>query len=110
MNLNPSLVMGQALAWLDKQPEDRRPREHDRRYTTLRIYQPTGSGYWFVQQHSANRWYLKDTPDADHFCVADVDDIAAAIAGGARVQLTGVRGESFGIWNSWVEFEKGVSE
>ena len=25
MNTNPTLIMGQALAWLDRQPEDRRP-------------------------------------------------------------------------------------
>jgi hypothetical protein len=37
-----------------------------------------------------------------------MDDISAAIAAGARVQLTGVRGESFGLWNSWAEFAAAV--
>jgi hypothetical protein len=108
MNLNPTLLMGQALAWLDKQTEERRPREHDRRYVSLRIYPHNGAGYWFVQAHSAHRWYYRDEPDAEHFHRAELSDLQAAVESGSSVQLCGVRGESYGVWRSWEEFSAAV--
>jgi hypothetical protein len=108
MNTNPTLLMGQALAWLDAQPEGKQPREHDRRYVTLRVYPPDGAGYFFVEQHSANRWYYKEESDADHFSRVEQSEIDGVIAVGGRVQIAGVRGESFGVWPNWQAFVAAV--
>ena len=98
--------MGQVMRWLDKSVADIRP--HERSYIEVRVYQPEGAGYYFTGHHQAIRWYLKDSPDADHFGRADVDDVRAAIDAGAKIQVCGSRGISYGVWDGLDEFAREV--
>ena len=101
-NINPTLIHGQVLAWLDKSGAD--IRSHERDHIETRIYPPTGSGCFFTGRHQAQRWYYKENPDAGYFRRADIDEVEESINGGARVQVCGSRGTSYGVWRTWEEF------
>lgn len=108
MNINPSLIMGLALAHAEKQPgAELRPGDKDQ--AELRLYPNNGSGFWFIRAYSPGRWYYKDEVGADHFNRAEQSDVDAAIKDGARVQLTGYHGKSLALWRTWEDFEKAVS-
>lgn len=105
-NINPTLIMGQTLVWLEKTGADIRP--HELRYIEVRIYDPTGSGYYFTGNNHAVRWYYREGPDVDHFNRADSDAVQDALDAGAKIQVCGPRGASFGVWNNWGEFFKTI--
>src|SRR3990167_978726 len=105
-NINPTLIHGQVLSWLDKSGADIRPHEKD--YISTRIYLVGGSGCYFTDCHQAQRWYYKDSPDADHFGRADIADVEAEITAGGRVQVCGSRGVSYGVWRTWDDFAREV--
>lgn len=102
MNKNPTLLIGLALAQAGE------INEGDRAYAELRIYPGNGAGFFFVRANSPGRWYWMDEAGADHFNRADQAEVNSAIQEGARVQLTGNRGRSLGLWRTWEEFEKAV--
>lgn len=101
-NINPTLVLGQAQAWLSKNGID--IPEHHRRDIEVRIYDPSGVGFYFVRGHAAFKWYRKDSPNECHFNNCEIEDIQAAINDNARVQIVGYRGASHGVWRNWSEF------
>ena len=103
-NLNPTLIMGQVLRWLDKSGADIRPHERDR--VEIRVYEPGGFGYYFTGANQAVRWYYREGADADHFIRGASSAVEAAIDAGGKIQVCGSRGISFGVWDSWNEFEK----
>ena len=106
MNLNPSLLMGLVLAWLEKRLPDLR--DYDRQQITLRVYDAEGAGFHFIRAHAPGRWYYDDDPSDGHWSNCDLADVEAAIASGARVQITGVRGQSYGVWHKWEQFAREV--
>lgn len=101
-NINPTLIMGQVMIWLDKTGAD--IRAHEKNRIEIRVYDVAGAGYFFTGAMQAVRWYHKDGPDADHFCRADVDDLHSAIVAGGKVQICGSRGMSYGVWDTWDKF------
>lgn len=74
----------------------------------VRVYEPHGSGFFFVSGRSAAKWYHRSGADADHFTRTDMDAVEIAIGAGGRVQLAGHRGVSFGVWPGWMEFAEAV--
>ena len=107
-NLNPALIYGQAIAWLDRSGGGDNVRPHDRERITLRVYELTGSGYYFLRGYGANRWYYDEDDQDGHFNTCAASDVEAAINAGGAVQLCGSRGESLGLWPSWNKFLKAV--
>lgn len=109
MNTNPTLVMGLTVAYVQRLAEGKPVAGGygpDR--LELRVYPQNGSGFWFVRGYAANRWYWKEETGADHFSRAEVTELEAAIGEGARVQICGPRGESYGVWKTWADFCAGV--
>ncbi|NJO00403.1 MAG: hypothetical protein HC880_00810 [Bacteroidia bacterium] len=70
------------------------------------MYDQSGAGYYFIRGQSAYKWYRDDDPTDGHFNNCDLADVAAAINAGARVQIVGYRGQSFGVWRSWDDFAR----
>lgn len=101
-NINPTLIMGQVMRWLDKSGANIRPHERDR--VEIRVYQAEGAGYYFTSALSAIRWYYKDGPDANHFNRADIEDTQTAIESGGKIQICGSRGISYGVWDTFQNF------
>lgn len=101
-NINPTLILG--IAQKIAAASDARP--GDLSSLEIRIY-PTASadpaGYWFVREGQSLRWYYKTDPAADHFRQADSAQLAAALEAGARLQVIGHHGHSFGVWRSLAE-------
>ena len=106
MNTNPTLLIGLAFETVKKTGVEIRP--GDESQAELRVYPNNGAGWFFVLAHSPGRWYWKDEAGADHFNRAEQSDVDAAIKDGARVQLTGYRGQSLALWATWEEFENAV--
>jgi len=104
-NLTPQLIFTLALQWAGSQQEIN---QYERDQAKLIVYEPTGDGYYFIYGHSPAKWYYKSDPTADHFCNTDLDSVRAAIDSGARVQLVGARGKSFGLWRTWEDFNREV--
>lgn len=105
-NINPSLVLGQALAWAEKNGKLENIREHERSRIDLRLYDTEGAGFYVVQGLSPIKWYYDEDPTDGHWGNTSLDDVQAAINAGGRVQLVGPRGVSIGIWASWEDFAK----
>ena len=105
MNTNPTLLFAQALAAVEKAGVEIRADER----TELRVYPNNGTGWFFVQSRAPGRWYWKDEAGSDHFNRADQAEVDAAIKDGARVQVTGYRDRSLGLWKTGSEFERAVS-
>lgn len=80
--------------------------DKDRGYLEVRIYPNNGSGYFFTQGKRARRWYWQEQAGADHCNRAEVEDVADLLGDGVKVQVCGGRGESYGVWDSWGEFEE----
>ena len=106
MNTNPTLLIGLALESVKKSGME--ISLGDESQAELRVYPNNGAGWFFVLAHSPGRWYWKDEAGADHFNRAEQSDVDAAIKDGARVQLTGYRGQSLALWATWEEFENAV--
>jgi len=107
MNTNPTLIMGLAMvyAYKDALKETGEPiQRSERQRMSVRIYPDDTGGYYFVTVRNAGRWYWIDNAGADHYTRAEVDRVEGAIKSGARVQITGGRGRSYGIWPTWGEF------
>ena len=68
MNLNPTLLIGVALAAVEKSGE---LRPGDRERAELRVYPGNGAGWFFVRACAPGRWYWKDEAGSDHFNRAD---------------------------------------
>lgn len=107
MNTNPTLVHGQAMAWLDKSlPE---PLEgYQRQRVELRIYEAHGSGYYFIRGAGPGKWYHSPAAGADHFTNCDISQVEQCISEGVRVQIVGDRSVSYGVWPSWEKFAEEV--
>jgi hypothetical protein len=107
MNINPSLIMGLALAYVEsKFPE---LKEYDKTQLNLRVYDAEGAGFHFVRAYAAGKWYYDENASDGHFNTADIADVEEAINAGGRVQIVGTRGQSFGMWKNWTEFLTAVS-
>lgn len=104
MNINPTLIMGLALAYAERVSVERGTPLRQPDHIEVRIYPDHGSGYWFVRGYAAGRWYWQAEAGADHFTRADLGGLEAAIESVARVQVCGARGESYGVWKTWPEF------
>jgi len=105
MNMNPSLVLGLAIAHVSR-TEPLMP--GDASNAELRVYMPEGSGYYHVRAGLAGRWYIKESADADQ-CVRCCDaDLAAAISAGGQVQLVGYHGRPLATWSAWSAFAAAV--
>jgi hypothetical protein len=107
MNTNPTLLIGLALAAVEKFGVEIKPIERDK--CELRVYPNNSAGWFFVRAYSPGRWYWKDEAGSDHFNRAEQAEVDAAIKAGAKVQLTGYRDRSLGLWKTWSEFERAVS-
>jgi len=106
-NINPTLIFGQAQAWLEAQGKN--IPEHQQRDIEVRVYDPNdGAGYYFVRGQSALKWYRDDDPTDGHFNNCTLEDVQCAINNNARVQIVGYRGTSYGVWSSWDKFAREV--
>lgn len=103
MNTNPTLVIGLAMAATEKSGVELNP--GDQAQAELRVYPNNGAGWFFVLARSPGRWYWKDEAGSNHFNKVSQADVDAAIADGARVQLTGYHGRSLSLWATWEAFE-----
>jgi len=108
MNTNPTLLFAQALAAVEKSGVEITPGDRER--GELRVYPNNGAGWFFVRACAPGRWYWKDAAGSDHFNRAEQEEVDAAIADGARVQLTGSHDRSLGLWGTWEEFVKAVEK
>jgi len=108
MNTNPTLLLAQALAHVEKSGVE--IKHADRAQAELRVYPNNGAGWFFVRALAPGRWYWKDEAGADHFRRVAQTDVDAAILDGARVQLTGCRGRSLTLWRTWEEFEQEINK
>lgn len=105
MNTNPSLIFGLVLKYIEKKQElDFRQQEA----ISVRLYDTTGSGYFFIKGSGPGKWYYRAKNNDDHFCNCEISEVQKAIDSGGRVQIVGNRGQSFGVWKTWEEFEKEV--
>ena len=106
-NINPTLIHGLALAWLEKKSTAdnsiKLPYQW-REQIDVRIYEPTGAGYYFITGHGPGKWYYKSDPEQNHYSNTTLEDVQAAIDAGGRMQICGKRGESYGVWTSWEDF------
>ncbi len=106
-NTNPTLIMGQTLRWLDNSGADIRPHERDR--VEVRVYEPSGTGYYFTAANQAVRWYYRESPDADYFIRGESSAVEAAINAGGKIQVCGSRGISYGVWDTFHKFEEEIN-
>ena len=112
MNTNPTLIMGLATAYaihdtLATTGAPIHPAERDR--LSVRVYPDDTSGFYFVTARNAGRWYWITHAGADHYTRADVNRVEETIKSGGRVQITGGRGRSYGVWSTWGEFEAAMT-
>jgi len=112
MNRNPTLIMGLATAYATQDTlattgAPIHPAERNR--LSVRLYPDDSSGFYFVTARNAGRWYWIDRAGADHFTRADIDRVEETIKSGGRVQITGGRGRSYGVWPTWGEFEAAMT-
>lgn len=105
-NINPTLILGQAIAWLEANNVE--IPEHHRQYIEVRVYDQAGAGCYFVRGQSAGKWYRDDDPTDGHFNNCTLEDVQGAIDAGARVQVIGYRGHSYGVWRAWDDFAREV--
>lgn len=105
-NYNPTLLHGQVLAWLTRSGVD--VPEHEQRWIELRVYPPDGAGFYFVRGMSALKWYRDNDPTDGHFNNCSLEDVEEAIKNNGRVQVVGSRGKSYGVWDTWNDFEKAI--
>ena len=108
MNKNPTLLCALALVAVEKSGVEIKPVEREK--VALRVYPNNGAGWFFVRACAPGRWYWKDASGSDHFNRAEQEEVDAAIADGSRVQLTGYRDRSLGLWPTWEEFERAVEK
>ena len=107
-NINPSLVLGQALSWAEKNRKLEDIREHERSRIDLRVYEQTGAGYFEVKGIAAHSWYYNPAAEDRHFNRTTNEDVQSAIDAGGRIQLVGPRGVSIGLWQNWENFTREV--
>ena len=112
MNTNPTHIMGTAMVYAYKKniTEYCEPIQRaERARMSVRLYPDDTSGYYFVTARNAGRWYWIESAGADHFTRADVNRVEETIKSGGRVQITGGRGRSYGMWSTWGDFEAAMT-
>ena len=108
MNINASLIYGLALQWVEKKYPDELSTLSKRQHLDVRIYEATGAGYYFVAGYGPGKWYHKSNPADNHYTNCQISEVQAVIDSGDRVQIVGLRGQSFGVWKNWGEFNAEV--
>ena len=103
-NINPSLIHGLTLSWADKTCPDLVQYPVQRDHVDVRVYDLTGSGYYFIRGNGPGKWYRKNDASDDHYTNCQASEVQAAIDAGGRVQIVGDRGKSLGVWPGWEKF------
>lgn len=93
------------LQWASAKYPDDLTNRYQRDRVDVRVYDLTGSGYYFIRGVGPGKWYRQDDATDDHFCNCQLSEVQQSIDAGGRVQIVGDRGKSFGVWNAWEEFE-----
>lgn len=107
-NLNPTLIHGLALSYVERKYPDDLDNRYQRDRVDVRVYDLTGSGYYFIRGSGPGKWYYRSDADADHFCNCQMSEVQRCIDTGGRVQIVGDRGKSYGVWTSWDLFASEV--
>ncbi len=107
-NINPSLVHGLALQWAERKYPDEIANRYQRERVDVRVYDTTGSGYYFIHGVGPGKWYRRDNASDDHYTNCQITQVQSAIDAGGRVQIIGDRGKSLGVWPDWESFAADV--
>lgn len=115
MNLNPTLWAGLAAEYARRVGTERGQHATYTRNIELRVYPRDDlGGCYFVRSDAAIRWYYREASDSSAYRQADEADVRQAIEASAQVQITGQRGESYGVWMNWetcvAALEAGIEE
>jgi hypothetical protein len=107
-NINPTLIHGLALQWASAKYPDDLDNPYKRQRLDVRVYESSGSGYYFIHGHGPGKWYYRDDATVEYFTKTTMSEVQSAIDANGRVQIVGDRGKSFGVWDNWEKFTEEV--
>ncbi|HAH22082.1 MAG TPA: hypothetical protein DCL49_14435 [Candidatus Omnitrophica bacterium] len=107
-NINPSLIHGLALQWASAKYPEELSNRYQRERLDVRVYDVSGVGYYFISGHGPGKWYYKNQPEENHYTNTQISNVQEVIDAGGRVQITGDRGKSFGVWSTWEKFSEEI--